>query len=111
MGTCPRLFDPFGDTWAVATRKEELAKDERILRTMRVATGIILILAIGFVMISPVSDLDAAVHHHRSHHSPALLLNAEVVLASVAGAVALTTGHKPVRERTLTSRQSALLRC
>ena len=78
---------------------------------MRTATAIVLVLAIGLVMISPISGLDAAVHHHRPHHSPSLSLNADVALTTLLASVALSVTHKPVYERALTSRQPALLRC
>ena len=79
---------------------------------MRVATAIILVLAIGCVMVSPVSDLDAAVHrHHRSHHSASLSLNTEALLNLLVSSVALTDPQKTVHERALASCQPALLRC
>lgn len=79
---------------------------------MRVATAIILVLAIGCVMVSPISDLDAAVHrHHRSHHCASLSLNTEAVLHLLVGSVALSDSQKTVHERALASRQPALLRC
>jgi hypothetical protein len=78
---------------------------------MKVATAIILVLAIGLVMLSPVSELDAAVHHHRSHHSQALSLNADVALTIHLASMALNVAYKPVYERALTSREPALLRC
>jgi hypothetical protein len=77
---------------------------------MRVATAIVLVLAIGLVMISPISELDAAVHH-RSHHSQSLSLNADVVLTIFVASLALNVAHKPVYERALTSRAPAFLRC
>jgi hypothetical protein len=78
---------------------------------MRIATAIVLVLAIGLVMISPISELDPAVHHHRSHHSQSLSLNADVVLMIFLASMALNVAHKPVYERALTSRAPAFLRC
>lgn len=78
---------------------------------MRTATAIILVLAMGLVMISPISELDAAVHHHRSHHSLSLSLNADVLLTIHLASMILNVAHKPVYERALTSRGPASLRC
>jgi len=78
---------------------------------MRLTTAIVLIFAIGLVMISPISELDAAVHHHRSLHFQSLSLNADVVLTIHLASMALNVTHKPVYERALTSREPALLRC
>jgi hypothetical protein len=71
----------------------------------------VLVLAMGCVMISPISDLDAAVHHHRSHHFSSFSLNAEAPPNLLVGSVPLRDSQKTVPERALPSRQPALLRC
>lgn len=94
-----------------AFSKPILKESDYILNEMRVTTTIVLLLAIAFVMISPISELDAAVHHHRSHHGSSVCFSADLVMALAVGSLPPHISHKPVPERALTSRQPALLRC
>jgi hypothetical protein len=81
-----------------------------IAKTMRAATAIVLAVAMALVLISPIAELDAAVHH-RSHHSLSLALSAEIAVILLTGSVARVESRKTVHEHPLAARQPALLRC